>query len=363
MKIAPVVLAGGRPGAFEKLTGPLPKTYVKIGGKRLYHYAAEALTSLFGKAYVVTPHPEKLPYTYIEERGEGIEQAIASAESYIGAETHILLAYGDVYTDNSAYRAVVEAAVTAGADGAVIAVPRKSIKGYGVLEAKAGGYLEKVGGEGQWIFGGISLLPRKLVKQIAQWGFYNALNEAAKTLKIAVVPWSGVWHDVNYPEDLIQLLEYTAPKHTYIARTAKVSPTAVLEGPVVVEEGAEIDHYAVIKGPAYIGRGGFIGTHALVRNYADIEEEAVVGSSSEGSHSLIGERATVGRASFISYSVLGPEAVVEPNVVTMSVLREGRERLEPIEVRGATYYKLGALIPKKARVRAGTVLLPGSGWD
>ncbi|MEZ0319515.1 MAG: NDP-sugar synthase [Pyrobaculum sp.] len=359
MKIAPVVLAGGKPGPFEKITGHLPKTYVKVGGKRLYQYSADSLAKLFGKVYVATPAPEEKPYTYIEEPGRGVEQALAVAESYLGAETHILVAYGDVYVEEGAYRAVVESTVAAGADGALLAVPMRATKGYGVVETKAGGLLARIGGEGQWIFGGVALLPRGLLKNAAS--LYDALNEAAQKMKIVVVPWGGVWHDVNHPEDLLQLLEHVAPRRTYIAE-AKISPTAVVEGPVVVEEGAEIDHYAVVKGPAYVGRNVFIGSHALIRNYTYIEEGSVVGSSAEVSHSLICEKATVGRAAFISYSVVGPEAVVEPNVVTMSVLREGRERLEPIEVRGKKFYKLGTLIPRNTRIPAGTILPPGHGW-
>ncbi|MEM1597488.1 MAG: NDP-sugar synthase [Pyrobaculum sp.] len=359
MKIAPVVLAGGKPGPFEKITGQLPKTYVKIGGKRLYQYPADILARLFGRVYVATQAPEEKPYTYIEEPGRGIEEALSAVESFLGAETHVLVAYGDVYVEEGAYRAVVEGAVTAGADGALLAVPRRATRGYGVVETKAGGILAKIGGEGQWIFGGVALLPRGIVKDAAS--LYDALNAAAQRMKIVVVPWGGVWHDVNHPEDLIQLLEHVAPRRTYIAE-AKVSPTAVVEGPVVIEEGAEIDHYAVVKGPAYVGRDVFIGSHALIRNYAYIEEGSVVGSSAEVSHSLICEKATVGRASFISYSVVGPDAVVEPNVVTMSVLREGRERLEPIEVRDKKFYKLGALIPRGARIPAGTILPPGHGW-
>ncbi|ACB40616.1 NTP transferase domain-containing protein [Pyrobaculum neutrophilum] len=363
MKIAPVVLAGGRPGPFEKLTGPLPKTYVRVGGRRLYQYAADPLAATFGRVYVVTPHPERGPYIYVEEKGQGIEQAIAAAESHLGAETHILLAYGDVYVDPAAFRTLVESAISAGADGAILAVPRKTTKGYGAVETKPGGLLAKIGGESQWIYAGAALLPRDVAKAAAQAGFYEALNEAAKNKKIAVAPWGGVWHDVNYPEDLLPLLEHVAPRHTYIAEGARVSPTAVLQGPVVVEEQAEVDHYAVVKGPAYIGKRAFVGSHSLVRNYAYIEEEAVVGSAAEISHSLIGQRATVGRASFISYSVVGEEAVVEPNAITMSVLREGRERLEPVEVRGARYYKLGALIPRGARIPAAAVLKPGTGWQ
>jgi glucose-1-phosphate thymidylyltransferase len=363
MKIAPVVLAGGKPGLFEKLTGNLPKTYIKVGGRRLYQYAADALAATFGKVYVAAPHPEKMPYVYVEERGEGIERAIAAAETYLGAETHMLIAYGDVYTEPAAYRSLVETAISTGADGAVLAVPKKATKGYGTLETRPGGLLARVGGESQWIFGGIALLPRDFVKTLYDAPFYQALNQYAAVRKIAVAPWGGVWHDVNYPEDLLPLLEHVAPRHTYISSGAKVSPTAVLEGPVVVEEGAEVDHYAVVKGPVYIGRGAFVGSHTLIRNYTYIEEGAVVGNAAEISHSLIGERATIGRASFISYSVVGEDAVVEPNATTMSILREGRERLEPIEVRGRTYFKLGALIPRATRVPAGTVLKPGTGWQ
>ncbi|ABL87605.1 Nucleotidyl transferase [Pyrobaculum islandicum DSM 4184] len=363
MKIAPVVLAGGKPGLFEKLTGPLPKTYIEVGGKRLYQYVADPLLAIFGRVYIVSPHPERGPYIYVEERGQGIEQAIAAAETHLGAETHILLAYGDVYVDPSAFRALVEGTISTGADGAILIVPKKATKGYGAVETKAGGLLARIGGESQWIFGGVALLPRDIIKTILQATFYETLNEAAKTKKIATIPWSGVWHDVNYPEDILQLLEYIAPKHTYIASNTKISPTAIIEGPVIVEEGAEIDHYAVVKGPAYIGKKTFVGSHTLIRNYAYIEEDAVVGSAAEISHSLIGRKATIGRASFISYSIVGEEAVLEPNVVTMAVLREGRERLEPVEVRGRTYYKLGALIPRGARIPAGTTLKPATGWQ
>ncbi|MFN7105958.1 MAG: NTP transferase domain-containing protein, partial [Pyrobaculum sp.] len=299
MKVAPVVLAGGKPGHFEKIVGNLPKTYLKVGGRRLYQYAADALYSIFGRVYVVSPRPEGEKYIYIEESGGGIEAAIAAAESQIGSETHLLFTYGDVYTDPAAYRALIEAAISTAVDGAVLAVPRRETKGYGILETREGGLLAKIGREGQWIFGGVALLPRDIVKKVDN--LYWTLNEVAKSRKIAVVPWGGVWHDVNYPEDILQLLEHTAPQHTYIARSAKISPTAVLEGPVAVSEDVEIDHYAVVKGPTYLGRGVFIGSHTLVRNHTSVDEGAVVGSSVEVSHSLIGGRATVGRASFISY--------------------------------------------------------------
>jgi glucose-1-phosphate thymidylyltransferase len=362
MRVAPVVLACGRPGAFEGLTGGLPGSHVKVGGKRLYQYAADALLRLFGRVYVVAPRPGAGPYTPIEGRSETLEGALLEADAHLGAETHVLFARGEVYVGPAAFAALVEGAASAGADGAVLAVPRSATAGYITLRTRCGELLAGVGGESQLVFGGAALLPRDVIEALDGRQLGEALGEAAETRKIVVVPWAGAWHEVSYPEDLIALLEHVAPRETRIASGARISPAAVIEGPVCIEEGAEIDHYAVIKGPAHVGRGAFVGSHALVRNYADIEAGAVIGSGAEVSHSLVGERATIGRASFISYSVIGEEAVVEPGVMTMSVLREGRERLEPVEVRGRRYYKLGALVPRGSKVPAGTILRPGHGW-
>ncbi|MFB6490602.1 MAG: NTP transferase domain-containing protein [Thermoproteus sp. AZ2] len=356
MRTLALVVANEASEAFKPLTGGA-KAMASLGGRRLFQYIAEELRQVFGDVYVASPEPLE-GYNWVEAGPS--ESALAKALELAPTAERALVADGSVITEAGAIRALVEAAASSGAEGAVLAVPSRA-RGL-AISMGAEGLLAGLGGESQLIYGGLALLPAKALRAAEGLSIAPLLAKAAEASKIAVAVWSGRWHRVEEPVDLLTALEHVMPDATYISPRAKISPTAVIEGPVKIEEGAEVDHYAVVKGPAYIGRGAFVGAHALVRNFADIEAEAVVGSSAEVSHSLIGARATVGRGAFVSYSVVGEEAVVEPGVLTMSVLRVGRERLRPIEVRGREFYKLGALIPARARVKAGSTLEPGQGF-
>jgi glucose-1-phosphate thymidylyltransferase len=357
--IVPVVAANEYSELFKSITGGYIAE-VKLGGRPLYRYTADILSDIFGKVYVASKSVEEGRHEVLHVDGNSAEDVVRAAAQLCTANDKLLVASGSVITEKDALRALVEAAAAAGADGAVLAVPSRARGGLSL--AMSGGLLAGIGGEGQLAYGGALLIPCRLARLFEGARFPQALAEAAREARIAVAVWGGRWFRVEEPVDLIEALELVMPNATYIAADAKVSPTAVIEGPVVVDGGAEIDHYAVVKGPAYIGRRAFVGTHALIRNFADIEEDAVVGSGAEITHSLVGPRATVGRGSFVSYSVVGEDAVLEPNVLTKSVLREGRDRLSPIEVRGRELYKLGALISRGVRVGAGTVLEPGQGF-
>ena len=44
-------------------------------------------------------------------------------------------------------------------------------------------------------------------------------------------------------------------EHVWIARSAKVAPTASINGPVIIDEEAEVRHCAFIRGNAIVGKG------------------------------------------------------------------------------------------------------------
>ena len=356
--IVPVVVANERRESFKPISGGY-KALVKLAGRPLYRHMADLLFQTFGRVYVASREGVEEGYDVLNAYGDSISDAITAASQVSTATDKLLIADGSVITDRDAVRALIETMASSGADGAVLAVPTK--RGGDLLVKISGGYLAGISDEGQLAYGGVMVIPSQAAR-FFEGSIREALAEMASRFKIGVAVWGGKWFKVDEPLDLIEALELVMPEATYISASAKVSPTAVIEGPVHVESGAEIDHYAVIKGPAYIGRGAFIGAHTLVRNYSDVEEDAVVGSSAEVTHSLVGPRSTIGRGSFISYSVVGEGAVVEPGVLTKSVLREGRDRLKPIEVRGRELYKLGALIGRGERVEAGAVLEPGRGF-
>lgn len=45
----------------------------------------------------------------------------------------------------------------------------------------------------------------------------------------------------------------------WVAKSAKVAPTACLNGPLIIDEDAEIRHCAFVRGSAIVGKGSVVG--------------------------------------------------------------------------------------------------------
>ncbi|MBO6243854.1 MAG: UDP-N-acetylglucosamine pyrophosphorylase, partial [Clostridia bacterium] len=55
-------------------------------------------------------------------------------------------------------------------------------------------------------------------------------------------------------------------ENIWIAKTAKVAPTASINGPCIVGENAEVRHCAFIRGKAIIGEGAVVGNSTELKN-------------------------------------------------------------------------------------------------
>ncbi|WP_266081750.1 bifunctional sugar-1-phosphate nucleotidylyltransferase/acetyltransferase [Haladaptatus caseinilyticus] len=112
------------------------------------------------------------------------------------------------------------------------------------------------------------------------------------------------WLDVGRPWELLEANEW---KLAELKRDVQgdVSEQAVLEGNVVVEEGATVKAGVVIEGPALIRKGANIGPNAYIRGATLVSEGAKVGHSVEVKNSILSPGATVGHLSYIGDSVLG----------------------------------------------------------
>lgn len=168
--------------------------------------------------------------------------------------------------------------------------------------------------------------------------------------------YSGRHSSITSPWALLELVKslLTDTAGVYISSTAKVSPTAVIEGSVVIEDGATIDHYSVIKGPVYISRGAFVGAHTLLRSGVSVEPFAVIGAGVELKRSYVGYGATIGSHCNVTDSVLGERSTMRPMVVTLNF------EVHEAKKRGEAYRKKGSIIGEGAIVNGGTTLKPGS---
>jgi glucose-1-phosphate thymidylyltransferase len=376
-RIPVVVLAGGVGERIRVLTGGRPKALLGLAGRYLVEYVLDNVAELgLTEVYVVVGNPRdfedvavkygrRLRLELVQQGKPGVEGAVESVMGAVGGD--FLLVYGDVVAPVDMYRELLDLAA-AGEYGAVL-VPEEELEQYTVARLRDPTTVEEFsaavepGAVGYYAVGGAYLLPGEFLEYVGAYGsLTDALNAVNRRFRLRPCIWGGWWVDVEYPWDLLRATLYVLDRldMAVISGSARVAPTATVEGAVIIDEDAEVDHYAVIKGPAYIGRNCYIGSHTLVRNYVSLEGDNVVGSYAEVVWSSIQRGATIGSRSYIGFSVVGEGSTVEPGVVTLNVVPERAKVSRPVRVerKGREYVKLGAVVGRGARVRTYTVLKP-----
>ncbi len=130
----------------------------------------------------------------------------------------------------------------------------------------------------------------------------------------------------------------------WVAKSAKVAPTAYIGGPCIVDENAEIRHCAYIRGSAIIGKN------------------AVVGNSTEVKNAVIFDGAQAPHFNYVGDSVLGYHSHMGAGAVTSNIksdktnvtIRFGAARVE------TGLRKFGAMLGDHVEVGCNSVLCPGS---
>lgn len=130
----------------------------------------------------------------------------------------------------------------------------------------------------------------------------------------------------------------------WIARTAKVSPSAYIQGPCIVGKYAEIRHCAFIRGSAVIG------------------EYAVVGNSTELKNVILFNQVQVPHYNYVGDSILGCKAHMGAGSITSNV----KSDKSPINVYinnnifKTEMKKVGAMLGDCVEVGCNSVLNPGT---
>lgn len=120
---------------------------------------------------------------------------------------------------------------------------------------------------------------------------------AKELLSELVYPWEAF----DRLEEFIKKIGPTLPKERYeqtgeniwIAKSAKVAPTACINGPLIIDEEAEIRHCAFIRGTAIVGKGAVVGNSTelkcvLLFNGVQVPHYNYVGNSVLGYKSHMG---------------------------------------------------------------------------
>ena len=129
----------------------------------------------------------------------------------------------------------------------------------------------------------------------------------------------------------------------WVAKSAKVAPTAALNGPLIIDEDAEIRHCAFIRGSAVVGKN------------------CVVGNSTELKNVILFNNVQVPHYNYVGDSILGYKSHMGAGSITSNV----KSDKTLVVVKGEEKYetglkKFGAMLGDGVEVGCNSVLNPGS---
>ena len=128
------------------------------------------------------------------------------------------------------------------------------------------------------------------------------------------------------------------------AKSAKVAPTAYINGPAIIGKNAEVRHCAFIRGNALVGEG------------------AVVGNSTELKNVILFDKVQVPHYNYVGDSILGYKSHMGAGSITSNVKSDKKlVVVKGKEVRMETgLKKFGAMLGDEVEVGCGSVLNPGT---
>lgn len=170
---------------------------------------------------------------------------------------------------------------------------------------------------------------------------------------------SELFEDKTYPwevlpeiKDFILKLGKTLDPEEYeykegdiwIAKSAKIAPTACINGPAIIGKDTEVRHCAFIRGNAIVGEGCVVGNstelkNVVIFNCVQVPHYNYVGDA------VLGYKSHMGAGSICS-NVKSDKQLV--------VVKDGEEKIE------TGLKKFGAMLGDHVEVGCGSVLNPGT---
>ncbi len=160
------------------------------------------------------------------------------------------------------------------------------------------------------------------------------------------------WEILPDIKDFVLSLGKTLDKNVYdevkenvwIAKSVKIYPNTVIEGPCIIDEGAEVRPSAFIRGRVIVGKN------------------CVVGNSTELKNCILFDNVQVPHFNYVGDSILGYKAHIGAGGVTSNVKSDKTEVV--LHIGGVSVptglRKLGAMLGDFAEVGCNTVLNPGT---
>lgn len=164
-------------------------------------------------------------------------------------------------------------------------------------------------------------------------------------------PWEALKGISDYIKELGATLDPEVyekrGENIWVAKSAKVAPTACLNGPLIIDEDAEIRHCAFIRGSAIVGKGSVVGNSTELKNVIIFNSVQVPHYNYVGD-SILGYKSHMGAGSITS------------NVKSDKTLVVVKDIYDTKEEIATGLKKFGAMLGDYVEVGCNSVLNPGT---
>ena len=133
-------------------------------------------------------------------------------------------------------------------------------------------------------------------------------------------------------------------ENIWVAKSARVFESAYLNGPLIIDEGAEVRHCAFVRGNAIVGKNCVVGNSTELKNVIRFDNVQVPHYNYVGD-SILGYKSHMGAGSITS-NVKSDKTLV--------VVKDGEDHIE------TGLKKFGAMLGDFVEVGCNSVLNPGS---
>lgn len=183
--------------------------------------------------------------------------------------------------------------------------------------------------------------------------FFNCLFDfkhtiAAPLLQKSQYPWEVLENIADFIRALGPTLDPeiydSRGNDVYVAKSARIAPSAHISGPCIICSEAEIRHCAFVRGSAIIGAG------------------AVIGNSTELKNCILFDGVKVPHYNYVGDSILGYKSHLGAGAVTSNVKSDKSH----VVIKGKGFAintgrkKVGAMVGDFVEVGCGSVLCPGT---
>lgn len=171
---------------------------------------------------------------------------------------------------------------------------------------------------------------------------------AAPLLESVEYPWACLGKIKEFIVELGRELDKEVfeevAENVWIAKSAKIFPSAYIEGPCIIDENSEVRQCAFIRGSVIVGKN------------------CVVGNSTEMKNSIIFDNVQIPHFNYVGDSILGHRSHLGAGAVTSNVksdktlvtINAGGEKIE------TGLKKFGAMVGDFTEVGCNSVLCPGT---